>query len=303
VAWAQDTLPAPAVTVPANLPLSAEKRAEFESAMKARDYTRAETLLLEAIEDNPKSPELLKAAAGVFFLHKNYLNAAIAFAKADRLQPLDEASRFTLAMAYVVLGRRDWARPELEKLAAANPRDPRHIYWLARLDYDDQKFAAAVENLRKAIAIQPDFMKAHDNLALCQEALGQYDEAERTWQEANRLNRAQRPSSAWPPLNFGIMLLKLGKLEAAEVHLREALQYDPKFAEPHYRLGMLLEKQGKTAEAIEELTQAASFDPSYPEPQYALARLYRQTGESEKAQAALREFQKRKAQRREQGQR
>jgi tetratricopeptide (TPR) repeat protein len=296
-------MPAPAVTAPANLSLSAEERAEFESAMKARDYTRAETVLLDAIKANPSSAELLKLAAGVFFLDKNYLNAAIAFAKADRLQPLDEASRFTLAMAYVVLGRRDWARPELEKLAAANPQETRYIYWLARLDYDDQKFAAAVQNLRKAIAIQPDFMKAHDNLALCQEALGQYEEAERAWQEANRLNRTQRPSSAWPPLNFGIMLLKLGKLEAAETHLREALQYDAKFAEAHYRLGMLLEKQGKTVEAIEELSQAASLDLDYPEPQYALARLYRQTGENEKAQAALREFQKRKAARREEGKR
>lgn len=291
---AQYPVAVPRTGIDQPLPLTPQRRAEFEEAMKARDYARAETLLVEAIEENPKSPELLKLAGGVFFLDGQYLNAAIAFKKAEKLAPLDEPNRFTLAMAYIALDRGDWARPELEKLAGANPESSLYVYWLARLDYDDQKFAAAVEKLNKAIALKPDFMKAHDNLGLNLEALGKYDDAAHSYEQANRLNREQKPSSPWPPLNFGIMLLKLGKLEAAEACLRESLEYDPKFAEARYRLGMLLEKQGKQTEAIQEFTQAASLDPTYPEPQYALARIYRQIGDMENARIALKEFQKRK---------
>jgi tetratricopeptide (TPR) repeat protein len=277
------------------VPLTPERRATFEAAMKAQDYKRAEALLVEAINANPNSPQLLVLAAGVFFLDGDYMNTAIAYKKAEKLAPLDDTSRFTLAMAYIALGRREWARPELEKLAAANVKVALYPYWLASLDYDDQKFAAAAENLNRAVSLKPDFVKAHDNLGLNLEALGKFEEAQRAYGEAVRLNRVQKPSSPWPPLNLGVMLLKLGKLDLAEPYLREALELNPKFAEARYRLGILLEKKGKAPEAILELARAAELDAKYPDPLYALARLYRQAGEMEKAQAALAEFQKRKS--------
>ena len=58
----------------------------------------------------------------MFFLRGRPLNAAVALKKAEAIGPLDERSRFTLVMAYVALGRRDWARPELAKLVEAAPR-------------------------------------------------------------------------------------------------------------------------------------------------------------------------------------
>ena len=66
-------------------------------------------------------PELLRLLGGVFFLRGNSLGAAIAFKKAEALAPLDERSRFTLAMAYVVLGRRDWARPGAREARRRRP--------------------------------------------------------------------------------------------------------------------------------------------------------------------------------------
>lgn len=297
-AAAQMPLPSPSAGLDLAAALSPERRAAFEAAMKAQDYKRAETLLVEAINANPNSPQLLILAAGVFFLDGDYVNTVIAYKKAERLAPLDDRSRFTLAMAFIALDRREWARQELEKLASADPKSALYPYWLARLDYDEQKFAAAIEKLNRAISLKPDFVKAYDNLGLNLEALGKFEEAQRAYEEAIRLNRAQKPGSPWPPLNLGVMLLKLGKLDLAEPRLREALSFDPKSAEAHYRLGALLEKKGKTAEAIAELTQAGDLDTKYPDPLYALARLYRQAGEMDKAQAALAAFQKRKSDKR-----
>jgi len=291
---AQYPLPKAGISVDEVVPLSPAQRTEFEAAMKARNYTRAETLLVKAVEANQKSYALLKLVGGVFLLDKKYFNSALAFKKAELIEPLDEASRFTLAMAFLAGGRSDGARLELEKLAQAHPKTSLYVYWLARLDYDDQKFEAAVKKLHTAIALTPDYMKAHDNLGLCLEALGRYDKAAESYNEAIRLNRLQKTGSAWPPLNMGVMLLKLGKSEEAEGYLREALQYDPGFAEAHYRLGMLLEKKGEVEEAIAELKRAAALDTAYPEPAYALARLYRKTGDMEEAKTALKDFQRRK---------
>jgi tetratricopeptide (TPR) repeat protein len=268
------------------------ERHRIEEAIRARAYDRAETLLLEAIEQEPQAPELLRLLGGVFFVRGNYLSAAVAIKKAEVLAPLDERSRFTLAMSYVVLGRRDWARPELVKLAEAAPRNPLYVYWSARLDYDEQHYVAAVKGLRRAIELDGRFLKAHDNLGLCLEALGMYDEAIRSFEEAIRLSREQETRSPWPPLNLGLLLTRQGRLDEAESLFREALRADPRFPQGHFELGVVLEKKGRPTQAAQEFEQAARLDPAYPEPHYALARLYQRSGDVKEADRALERFQR-----------
>jgi tetratricopeptide (TPR) repeat protein len=267
-----------------------ERTARIKEALGARDYERAEALLLEAAEANPKSPQVLRLLGGVFLIRGRPLNAAIALKKAEAIAPLDERSRFTLVMAYVALGRRDWARPELAKLVDAAPGNALYQYWTGRLDYDDQQFARAAESFRRAVELDPGLAKAHDSLGLCYEALGRFDEAERSWQEAIRLESGEPTRSPWPPLNLGLMLTRLDRPDAAEARFRESIACDPKFAAAHYQLGLALEKKGLTADAVAELEEAAGLDPAAPEAQYALARVYRRAGDRQKADRALQRF-------------
>jgi Flp pilus assembly protein TadD len=272
--------------------LDRERRAGIEEALKARAYDQAETLLLDAVERAPRSPELLRLLGGVRFLRGQALGAAVALKKAEALAPLDERSRFTLAMCYVAMGRRAWARPELRALTAANPRNSLYPYWTARLDYDDGQYAAAVEGLKHALLIEPDSMKAHDNLGLAYDALGRSDEAMASHEAALRLNRASRSPSPWPALNLGLLLMRQGRLDEAEALLRESLHADPAFPQGHYQLGVALEKAGRYDEATKELEEAARRDATYPEPEYALARIHRRRGDTDKADRALELFQK-----------
>ena len=273
-------------------PLDPARRSSLQAAIKSRDYARAETLLLEEINRNPKSPQLLTLAGGIFFLEGKYLNSAIAMKKAEALASLDDRSRFTLAMAYVTLKHRDWARPELEKLAASDPRNALYPYWLSRLDYDAQQFSAAIAHARQAIALDAGFMKAYDNLGLCYEALGRYDEAIQAYQDAVRLDRASRSPSPWPALNLGALLVKLSRLEDAEKYLKESLRDDPRFPQAHYQLGALLARQHQDAEALQELKQAAALNPSYAEPYYLLGKIYQRQGNKNGAEAAWSTFQR-----------
>jgi tetratricopeptide (TPR) repeat protein len=266
-------------------------RRRIAEALKANEYAEAETLLLEAAEAEPKSAEVLRLLGGVFFVRGRYLNAAVAFKKAEALAPLDERSRFTLAMSYVTLGRRDWARPELETLARGAPQNPLYPYWIARLDYDDAQYEDAVAGLLRAIELDPAFLKAYDNLGLCYEALGRFDDAIRGFEKAIRLNRESEVQSPWPALNFGLLLTRLDRLEEAEALFRESVHADPLFPKAHYELGVVLEKTSRPEEAIAELEEAARLDEAYAEPHYALARVYRRTGKQEQARRALERFQ------------
>jgi tetratricopeptide (TPR) repeat protein len=276
----------------ASAPLSPQRRAAVEQALAARQFERAEALLNEAVTANPTSQELLKLLAGVCFLGGKYWNAVRAFQRAGELGPLDASSRFTLAMAYVAVKRRDRARAELELLRQAHPQNPLYLYWLARLDYDDQQFEVAAAGFRRVVELRPDFVRAHDNLGLCLEALGRFDEAIASYQQAVRLNRERSSPSPWPALNLGTLLLKLGRITEAEPYLREAVQLGPGLAPARLRLGTLLEKRGAIEEAVEQLRRAAELDPRSPEPHYALARLYRRQGDTAAAAAALAEFER-----------
>jgi tetratricopeptide (TPR) repeat protein len=234
--------------------------------------------------------EALRVLGGVFFLRGRPLNAAVALKKAEAIAPLDERSRFTLVMAYVALGRRDWARPELAKLVEAAPARALYHYWTGRLDYDAQHYATAIESLQRAVELDPGLAKAHDSLGLCYEALGRFEEAERSWVEAIRLESAQPTRSPWPALNLGLLMSRLNRLDEAEARFRESLAGDPDFALAHYQLGLTLEKKGRATEALAELEEAGRLDPASPEAPYALARVYRRAGDTEKADRALRRF-------------
>ena len=274
-----------------SVPLEADERTHLAQALEAGAYDRAQAVLLDAYARTPGSPALLRLLGGVLFVTGEYFDSAIALKKAEALAPLDARSRFTLAMAYVVLRQGRWARPELETLAAADPRSPLYPYWLARLEYDEEHYAAAVDGFRHALVLDPGYVKAYDNLGLALDALGRYDEAIKSYEEALRLNRARGAHSPWPALNLGLLLTRLGRLEEAEPLFRESAREDPRFALAPYQLGLVLEKKGQAAEAMAALGQAAALDPRYPEPHYALARLYRRAGETEKADRALERFQ------------
>ena len=200
---------------------------ELDRALAARDYERAARLLADAIARQPASRELLTQIASVFMMDRKPLNAAIALKKAEALGPLDNHARLQLALAYIAMKRGDWARPELERLAMAEPANVIYSYWLARLDYDAGQYASAIRRLQDVVAQAPAFARAHDNLGLCYEALNQPDEAIPHYREAVRLNRLDdKARSGWPALNLGILLRTRGELEEAEKLFREALTYD-----------------------------------------------------------------------------
>jgi Flp pilus assembly protein TadD len=277
-----------------DLQFSNTQRLELEDAYKRKDYKRAESILVAEAQNNPNSirtARLLVMAGGAFFLDGEYLNCAIAWKKAEAITPLDDRTRFTLAMAWVKLNRRDWARPELEKLADAHPQDPLFLYWLARLDFDAQNYQAAINRLQSVIVLDPKMMRAYDTLGLCYDYLGQFPEAIQSYDRAIELNRLQSKPSPWPHVDRAMSLISLNQLAEAEKSLHEALAYDAHFPQAHYHLGRVLEMQGAYRAAVESLNQAVALKPAYPEPHYLLGRIYHRLGEDQLSRKEIAQFQ------------
>ena len=261
-----------------NLQLDPERLGNLERAIRAREYKAAERILVEEAERDPRSAKLLAIAGGIFFLDGQYLEAAIAWKKAEAIVPLDDRNRFTLAMAYVKLNRRDGARAELDKLAAAQPQNPLFLYWRGRLDYDGRNYASAITRLQKAIELDPKMMRAYDTLGLCFDYLGEFDEAVKNYNRAVELNRLQSKPSPWPHVDLAISFIALNRLPEAEKNLREAVGYDPRLPQAHYQLGRVLEMQGDYQAGVESLKKAVALNAEYPEPHYLLGKIYHRLG-------------------------
>ena len=288
--------PAPATLLPglADLQLSELRRRDLEEAFKRRDYQRAESILAEEAERDPKSiraAKMLTMAGGIFFLDGQYLNSAIAWKKAEAIAPLDDRSRFTLAMAYIRLNRRDWARPELDKLVAAQPQNPLYQYWLARLDYDERNYSSAVARLRTVIELDPEMARAYDTLGLCYDYLGRFDDAVANFNRAIELNRLQAKPSPWPNVDLANSLIALNRLPEAEKNLRAAVGYDQRLPQAHYQLGRVLEMQGRYVEALDSLKAAVTLAPDYADPHYLLGRIYHRLGNEPMSKSEIVRFQ------------
>jgi tetratricopeptide (TPR) repeat protein len=294
--------PAMAQEQPGAVELPARYRGgEIEHALQSRDWGHAEEALVAEIEHNPKSVDLLKVLGRVFLIDRKPLNAAVAFKKAEAIEPLDPGSRFALVLAYISLKKGDWARPELERLTAGDPQNATYQYWLGRLDYDAGQYAEAIRRFEGVIAKDPSFVRAYDNLGLCYDALNQSDQAAAHYRKAVELNRRAAAPEAWPPLNLGKLLRTRGDLDEAEALFREALRYNPQFAQAHYQLGVLLESRGQVDQATTELVTSAELDPEYADPHYALMRIYQRQGRTADAERSLSTFKRLHDQKRDAG--
>jgi tetratricopeptide (TPR) repeat protein len=274
----------------AALGLSPEKNSALTHALNSHDYPVAEKLLLDEINLDPhsqRSGRLLSLLGRVYFLDKNYLNAAIAWKKSEAIAPLDPSAKFSLAMVYVEMGHPAWAEPLLQSLAKEDAKQALYPYWLGRLDYQAQHYDAAIAYFQKAISLDPGMARAYDNLGLCYFYQNLNTQALENYAKAIQLEKGSAHPSAWPHLNMAITLKFLGRNEEAEKELREAVRLNPELAQAQYQLGTVLEAEGHLDGAIAAFEEASRLDVNYAEPHYELARIYRKQGKAAAAKAEV----------------
>jgi tetratricopeptide (TPR) repeat protein len=273
-----------APATPANVSTGITER--VQRAVDAHDYRTAEQLLLDEINPNPHSQHAAKLLAwigSIYLMDHDPTSAAIAWKKSDAITPLDPKLQFSLAMAYVAMKRPDWARQQLEKLAAGDQKNALYPYWLGRLDYDTHLYPSAMRRFQQAISLDPTMARAYDNLGLVYYYQNQNALAKQNFEKAIELERNTPNPSAWPYLNLAITEQFLNQNSDAEMHLRKAISLDPGLPQAHFQLAIVLEDSGKLQDAVAELREAARLDSTYPEPHMALARLLHKLGQESAA--------------------
>ena len=139
------------------------------------------------------------------------------------------------------------------------------------LAYDKSgKYKEAIESYKQAIKIDPDYATAHNNLGVVYGELGKYYDAIEAYKQAIKI----KPDYANAHFNLGIAYGGLGRHQEAIESFKQAIRIDPYNADAHFNLGVAYVKSGMNEEAIESYKQAIRIDPDYALAHYNLGLAY-----------------------------
>jgi protein O-GlcNAc transferase len=137
---------------------------------------------------------------------------------------------------------------------------------------------------RKALAAHPGYARAHLNLGVALEAMGEGDAALQAYRDA----LAAEPRNAFAHYNLGKLLLTRGDNATAAGHLREAVERKRDFIDARIVLAGALEVAGDTEGALAALDAALKLKPGYAGAWYNYGLLLNKLGRGADAEAALR---------------
>jgi tetratricopeptide (TPR) repeat protein len=141
---------------------------------------------------------------------------------------------------------------------------------------------AAVDFMRKAIALDDKLAPPHNDLGTLLQAQGRHDEAEAHYRRAVELN--ERFAEAMS--NLGVVLAARGLLEDATAWYRRAIAVDAQLAPAHNNLGAALVRLNRFDEAEACHRRAVALVPDFPDAVYNLGVALQDQGKFEDALAS-----------------
>jgi hypothetical protein len=133
-------------------------------------------------------------------------------------------------------------------ILARDANDAEALHLLGVIAIDAHQPVAAVELIRRAIAIRPDVAAYHSNLGSALRDAGQLDEAAESCRRAIAIN----PNHAKAHFNLGQTMRDLDRIDEAIALFEQAVALDPNYARAHYALGMMLLLKGNLARGFRE---------------------------------------------------
>jgi tetratricopeptide (TPR) repeat protein len=138
---------------------------------------------------------------------------------------------------------------------AEAPEAPLKLYKEAILSVQAGNREKAIEQLKSALSIYPDFMLAFNEMGVQYIKLHKWDKAAASLRSALKL----APDDFAPNLNYGIVLLQTKDFTGAAIALRQALKKDSSSAAARFYYGQALTWLGNYDAAERELLQAISL--------------------------------------------
>jgi tetratricopeptide (TPR) repeat protein len=254
------------------------KALQYDAALRGRQQSGPSLPSIDARPRRPTGASQKKAAeplrpgyadaieglAEVLLRERQWQSAASAFQQALAKKPDSVAALAGYATAVARLGDQVRARQLFEREQQAQ----RAELQLRRVQGENDRglrqwyagdLAGAAAAFRSALALDPNYAEAHNNLGGVLWQQGNHAEASAHFEAAARL----RPDFADAQNNLGNALAAAGRNDEAIVHFREALTARPGFVMAHCNLARALETNQLFPDSEKELREALVLQPDY----------------------------------------
>ncbi|MEP6924422.1 MAG: tetratricopeptide repeat protein [Pyrinomonadaceae bacterium] len=213
-----------------------------------------------------------------------FVDSAVELFSANKENTLLTADALVLsAIVSAVKGQNAAAIEKLKRAVALAPAHFDANFSLGRALYGNGDTESAIKAFQAAVKIQPDNARAKFFLATALEKSDDLTAALTIYRELVRI----APNAADGYLGIGSLLVKTDGATSAEglQDLQKAVALNGNLYEARVMLGKTLLKLNRAAESIEHLQKAAAIAPNNPEPHYQLAIAYRRLGKKAEADA------------------
>ncbi|HEY4307547.1 MAG TPA: tetratricopeptide repeat protein [Gemmatimonadaceae bacterium] len=151
------------------------------------------------------------------------------------------------------------ARQLAESLVVLYPNDERARFVLGSIYAAQQRYPEEIAQFEKAIAINPTYSLAYNQIGYAYRAVGDMNSAESAFQK----NIALLPDDPNPHDSYAELLMKMGRFDASIAEYKKALAIDPHFGASHIGIAaneIYLRRHGDAVKELDIYYKAARDD-------------------------------------------
>jgi tetratricopeptide (TPR) repeat protein len=179
-----------------------------------------------------------------------------------QINPDNYLAHTNLGLVSFSAGRIEEAMESWSSALRIAPNDTYALYNMGRALAKLGRKEEAVSTFRHALRVEPESTTVHTSLAKLLQDDGKFVEAIGHYLEVLRIyEKSFAVQDALTHYNVAVAYERLGQLDEAEAHYREALQWDPNYANAYFNLGNTLLARRKYLEAIAQFRKALTFSP------------------------------------------
>ena len=238
----------------------------------------------QAVKRNPNSVTALQSLAGALQASGDFSQSEEVLKRALILAPSDARVRYEYGMLKAHAGRMNEALQEVQKAVGLNPDLPEGYTNLANLLVRTGQAEAADAALRRALDIDPYDAAAYNLSGRVLAGKGEMPEALYDFAKATRL----RPDYGPYLYDYALMLLHLNRYDEAQEPAEAAVRADPNLAEAHDLLGGLLARRAQLDQAASQYREAVRIRPDFSRAQLDLGLVLSAQGDLNGAAEHLR---------------
>lgn len=245
----------------------------------AEQYEKALEPLGKALSANPQSAGAHHMLGKSYFMLGDFVKSAAELQTALRITPNDYDVAYTLGLANLKQHQLAPAQQIYERMLRQLGDRPQLRIVFGRAYRETGFLAEAIEEFKKAVALDVHFPRAHYYLGLTyllKDGAARLPDAEQEF----KIELDSHPDEFFANYYLGIVYLMDRKWDRAISLLQKAISIQPANSDPYFHLGQAYQATERYVEAIEVLRKSIALSPSLSHNDYQVATAHYRLGQS-----------------------